>query len=122
VRRIVHEYVVASVNRAKPTLESYIAEHLQYPEPFPFRLSAPAASILEIRQLKIMPRLRADYPPVDITLAIRVSMTARTQKHGLDLGLRTFSIDVELDAVGMVQGHGYDVAPRHARMAAWWGY
>lgn len=122
MRRVVHEYIVTSVNRAKPVLERYIAEHLYYPEPFPFSLSAPAASILEIRRLKITPRVRADYPPVDVTLVIRVSMSARAQKHGVDLGTRTFSIDVELDAVGTVQGHGYDVIPRHARMAAWWGY
>jgi hypothetical protein len=122
VRRVVRKYIVTSVNRAKPAFESYIAEHLQYPGPFPFKLSHSTASILEIRQLKITPRIRADYPPVDIRLAIRISMTALTQKQGVDLGPRTFSIDVEFDAVGTVQGNGYDVAPRRARMAAWWGY
>jgi hypothetical protein len=122
MRRVVHDYIAASVSRAKPDLERYIAQHLHYPEPFPFALTDPSASILELRGVKITPRFRADYPPVDISLAIHVSMTARTRKADADLGMRTFAIDVELDALGTVQGYGYDVTPRQARMTAWWGY
>jgi len=66
VRRVVHDYVAASIARAKGDLESYIARHLRYPEAFPFSLIDTIASISEIRQVKVTPRFRADYPPVDI--------------------------------------------------------
>lgn len=121
MRRIVQDYVAASIYRVKPQLEQYIAQRLKYPEPFPFVFTEPVASILEIRHVKITPRFRADYPPLDIIITMHISMTAKTRKHDVELGTRSFGIDVELDALGSVQGDGYEIAPQHARLIAWWG-
>jgi len=120
MRRIVRDYVAASIDRAKLELERYIAKHLEYPGPFPYVLIEPVVSIRELRQLKLTPRLRADYPPVDISAAMRVSITASTQRAGTDSGVRTFALDVDLGALGTVQGYGYDVVPHRARLVAWW--
>lgn len=120
MRRVVQEYVAASISRAKPDLESYIAQHLRYPEPFPLSFNDPVASIQEIRQVKITPRFRADYPPVDIIATVRVSMTAKMRRREVELGDRTLAVDVELKAVGTAQGYGYNVSPTQARLIAWW--
>jgi hypothetical protein len=106
MRRVVRDYVATSISRARPQLEQYIARHLKYSEPFPFVLTEPVASILQIRRVKITPRFRADYPPLDIVATMHLSMTARTRKRVVELGTRSFDIDVELDALGSVQSDG----------------
>ncbi len=61
--------------------------------------------------MKITPRYRADFPEVDVAVAMQVSVTARTRRDAAARGIRPFLIDVALDAVGIVAGHGYDVGP-----------
>jgi hypothetical protein len=63
---------------------------------------------------------------------MRVLITARSERREAvrgvrtaavrdeDLGTRTFAIDLELDALGTVQGRGYDLEPRRAKLVAWW--
>jgi hypothetical protein len=121
VRRVVYDYVLATLDRLKLQLERYVAEHLVYPESSHRVLTDPAASIREIRRLKIAPRFPADYPPVDVTVVMRVVMTAHTRDRGADIGIRTTAVDVELRAVGMVEGAGYHLEPHAARLVAWWG-
>jgi DNA-binding transcriptional LysR family regulator len=69
-------------------------------------LAEPAVAIREPRSLKITPRFRADYPPVDVTVTMRVSIAAKTRHRGVDLGVRTVAVDIEVDALGAVQGSG----------------
>jgi DNA-binding transcriptional LysR family regulator len=95
VRRVVYDYVLATLDRLKLQLERYVAEHLVYPESSHRVLTDPAASIREIRRLKIAPRFPADYPPVDVTVVMRVVMTAHTRDRGADIGIRTTAVDVE---------------------------
>jgi hypothetical protein len=91
-----------------------------YPEAFPFSLSDPVASIREIRQVKLTPRFRADYPPVDVVITMQVALTVKARKRDVGLGERTLTIDVELGALGTPQGYRYDVSPTHAKLTAWW--
>jgi hypothetical protein len=35
---------------------------------------------------------------------MRVSISARTRRRDVDLGMRTFAIDIEVDAIGTVAG------------------
>jgi hypothetical protein len=121
MRRIVRDYIAAALDRTRPELEQFIAAHLQCPEAVPLVFSDPATSIREIRSMRIMPRLRADFPEVDVLAEMQVSLIARTQRRGVDLGTRTFLLNVVLDAVGTVQADGYDLVPQHARLTAWWG-
>jgi hypothetical protein len=120
VRRIVRDYVAAALDRLKPQLERYIAAHLECPEGLVF--TDPVVSIQEVRGVKIVPRFRADFPPLDVTIAMRVSITARTQHRGIDKGVRTTPVDVLLQVLATVQGDGYGLGPRRAKVAAWWGY
>ena len=121
MRRIVSDFIAATLDRARPQLEQFIAGHLECPESVPLIFADRLASIREIRDVKIKPRFLADYPPVHVAVAMRVSLTAMTRRRGVDLGTRTFAVDVEVDALGTVAGHGYDVVPQRARLTAWWG-
>lgn len=121
MRRIVRDYITAALDRQKPQLQAYIAEHLQCPEPFPFVFCEPAASIREICRVKVMPRLCADYPPLDVTVTMRVAVTATMRHRKGGISIRTLAIDVELNALGTVQSVWYDVEPQRARLVAWWG-
>lgn len=121
VRLIVRDYIAAALNRQKPKLERYVAEHLRCPEAYALVFTEPTVTIREVRRLKIAPRFRADYPPVDVTVTMRVSITARTRRRGINVGMQTLALDVELDALGTAQGGGYDLEPRSARLRAWWG-
>jgi hypothetical protein len=121
MRHAVRDYVAASIDHAKPQLERYIADHLQCLEPFPFVFCEPATSIREIHRVKVTPRFRADYPPLDITVTMRVAVTTKMRDRKGGIGIRTLAIDVELDALATVQGSGYDVEPQRARLVAWWG-
>lgn len=51
---------------------------------------------------------------------VQIAITARTRRRDVDLGIRTFLIDVQMDAIDTVAGHGYDVVPQRARLVAWW--
>jgi hypothetical protein len=121
VRRIVRNYIATAVDRRKPELERFIAGHLECPESVPLIFADRLAAIREIRGLKIRPRYRADFPEVDVAVAMQVSTMARTRRDGAGQGLRPFLLDVALDAVGTVRGGGYDVVPQRARLVAWWG-
>jgi len=46
----------------------------------------------------------------------------RTRQRGVDLGTRTTTVDVEIDAIGLAVGHGYDLALQRALLTAWWGW
>ncbi|HEV2357608.1 MAG TPA: hypothetical protein VGZ23_08365 [bacterium] len=50
---------------------------------------------------------------------MQVAITARTRRRDVDLGIRTFLIDVQMDAIDTVAGHGYNVVPQRARLVAW---
>ncbi|HEV2356233.1 MAG TPA: hypothetical protein VGZ23_01255 [bacterium] len=120
MRRIVCDFIAAAIDRTRPELEQFIAGHLECPEAVPLIFTDPKASIREIREVKVEPRFPADYPSVDVVAAMSVSLTARTRQRGLNLGIRTFLIDVQVDAIGTVRGDGYDVVRRRARLVAWW--
>lgn len=45
MRRIVRDYVAASIDRVRPQLEEYLARHLEYRESFPLVFDNPVASI-----------------------------------------------------------------------------
>lgn len=121
MRRIVRDYIAAALDRAKPELERYIAERLEIPEPVPLIFVDPTVSIQEIRHLKIAPRFGGDFPPVDVAVGMRVAITARTRRRGEDLGAQTFTLDVQVNALGTAQGHEYDVKPQGAWLISWWG-
>lgn len=121
MRRIVRDYIAAAIDRARPDFERYIVSHLQCPASVPLVFTDSVASIREIRNLKVTPRFPGDYPAVDVVVALRVSLTARTRRRGVDVGTKTFALDVELRALGTVAGGGYDLAPKRARLTAWWG-
>lgn len=121
VRRAVRDYVLAGLDRLTPQLEQYIAEHVTFPESSRRACTDPVAAIREIRRLKIAPRFRADFPPADVTVVMRVAITAHTRDRGIDIGVRTTTVDVELRAVGTAEGTGYHIEPHAARLVAWWG-
>ncbi len=120
MRCIVRDYVTAAIERTRPDLERFIAGHLECPEAVLLTFTDPVVSIREICEIRIMPRYRADYPPVDVVVALSVSLTARTRRRGVDVGTQTFALDVALRALGTPQGSGYDVTPQDARLTAWW--
>ena len=122
MRHIIRDFVHTAITRAKPALEEYIGHHLRYPEPFPFALTDTVAALQELRGVHVTPRWPADYPPVDVTITAYVLLTARTRRRNEDLGLRTFSADVEVRALGAAQGSGYTVVPEGARLTAWWSH
>ncbi|HKX17156.1 MAG TPA: hypothetical protein VJT33_04005 [bacterium] len=121
MRRIVRDYIVAAVDRAKPDLERLIAGPLECPEVVPLIFADPVAAIREIRSLQIALRLPADYPAVDFAVAVHDTITAQTPHRGVDQGMRTVAVDVQVDAVGTAAARGYDLAPRRALLNAWWG-
>ncbi|HLW47991.1 MAG TPA: hypothetical protein VKW09_09525 [bacterium] len=121
MRRIVHDYIAAAIDRARPDLERYIAGHLECREAFPLTFEEPRASIREIRSIKITPRFPGDFPAADVVVVFHVAITARTRQRSVDLGARRTMVDVEVDASGSVVGHGYEVLPHHARLVAWCG-
>ena len=53
MRRLVRDRVAAALGRTRPALEEYIAEHLQYPEGFPYNFAPAAVLIREVRMLKV---------------------------------------------------------------------
>jgi hypothetical protein len=122
VRRIVRNFIHSAIVRAQPTLEEYIGQRLLYPEPFPFTLTDTVASLQELRGVQVTPRWHGDYPPVDVTIRMHILLTAKTRRRDEDLGLRTFAADIEVRALGAVQGTGYTVLPEKAHLTAWWGH
>ena len=66
--------IAAAIDRAKPDLEQFVARHLECPEAVPLIFVARLATIREIRSLKITPRYHADFPEVDVAVAMQVSM------------------------------------------------
>lgn len=133
IRPIVRDYIVAALERQKPNLEMYVAEHLEYPEAFPLVLDKPAVTIRWTGRVNIVQQFQTDYPPVDVTAALRVALTAESRRRDVAsgvrtaavpdavLGLRTFDMDVELKAIGAAVSRGYDLTPQSARLTAWWG-
>jgi hypothetical protein len=121
MRRIVRDHVLTAIDRSKPQLEQFIAGHLEFPESVPLIFADRLASIREIRVVKITTRYRADFPEVDVAVAMQVFTMARTRRDGAGQGVRRFLLDVVLEAVGTVQGAGYGVVPKRARFVAWWG-
>lgn len=61
--------------------------------------------------MKIVPRFRADFQPVDVVVEMRVSLTARTRQRGAAVGMLTFALDVALQGLGTPGGCGYDLTP-----------
>ena len=122
MRRIVRDFIHTAIVRAQPAIEQYVGQHIRYPEPFPFTLADTVAALQELRDVHVTPRWSGDYPPVDVTIAARVMLTAKTRQRGADLGLHTFTADVEVRAFGAVQGTGYTLVPEEARLTAWWGH
>ena len=122
MRRIVRDFIHAAIARSKPAIEEYIGQHLRYPEPFPFTLTEAVATFQELRSVHVAPRWSGDYPPVDVIITARILLTAKTRRRDEELGVRTFNANVEVRALGAVQGTGYTVVPEEARLAAWWGH
>jgi hypothetical protein len=133
MRRILWDYVFAALERQRTDLECFIAERLECSDAFPLDLAKPTACTCETQRLKIRPQARADYPPVLVTVSLRVLITATTTRRETArgvrtaavpealLGRRTLSADVEVCATGLAVGSGYEVTLRRARLIAWWG-
>lgn len=102
MRRIAPDFVDTAIARSKPALEEYIGQHLRCPEPFPFALTDTVAALKELRGIHVNPRCPEDYPPVDITISMHVLPTAKARRRDEDLGLRTFTANVEVRALGAV--------------------
>lgn len=134
VRRLVRSYVATALDRQRRELEHFIAEHLEFPDAFPLDLTETAAAIREIARVQIVPQLQADYPPVNVTAGLRVALMATAARRELARGIRTaavpneylgqhtFAVDLELKAVGIPAGRGYELRPLRARLTARWGY
>jgi hypothetical protein len=95
MRRLVRDYIAAASNRARPKLERFIAANLECPETIPRAFIDPFASITEIRSIKMAARFPADYCAVDVVVAVRAAIKARTRHRGVDRGIRTVTVDVE---------------------------
>ena len=72
MRRVVRDQIAAANRRSRPQLERFMAGHLECPATVPLAFTRPVASIQEIRELRVTPRFRADYPPVDVVVEMRV--------------------------------------------------
>jgi hypothetical protein len=53
---IVHDYIIAALDRQKADLEHFITERLECPDAFPLDLARHTATIREAGRLKIVPR------------------------------------------------------------------
>jgi hypothetical protein len=122
MRRIVRDFIHTAIARAQPAIEEFVGQQIRYPEPFPFTLTDTVAALQELRDVQVTPRWPGDYPPVDLTIRMHVLLTAKTRRRDENLGLRTFTADVEVRALGAVQGTGYTLVPEEARLTAWWGH
>lgn len=71
--------------------------------------------------MKITLRYRTVYPEADVEAAMQGSVMARTRRDYAGQGMRSFLLDVALDAIGTVRGREYLVVPQRARLVAWWG-
>ena len=132
MRRLVREHVLAALHRQQAQLERLIVERLVYPDAFPLHFSQSTVSIREIGRVQIVPQFQADYPPVDVSVGLRVAVTATARRRApvrgvrsaavpeALLGRRTIVIDVEIDALGVAVGSGYELRPREAQLMAWW--
>lgn len=83
MRRVVCDYIAAAITCAQPRFEEFIAQHLQCPAPVPLAFTGSVASIREIRQLSSRLDSAQYYPPVDVVVAMRVSLTARARRRGV---------------------------------------
>ena len=63
MRRFVRDRTATALEREKAALEEYIAEHLKYPEAFPYHFAHAAVSIFEFPKVKVAALAKADYPP-----------------------------------------------------------
>ena len=121
MRRIVRARVAASLEQAKPQLEESIAQRLQYLDGFPLVLNNPVISIRDLHRLRIMPLVKADYPPVDIDAIVSARWPRSVRNVPCDPGPLVFDIDVQLKAIGTVRSDGtYNIAPQSAKLKAWW--
>jgi hypothetical protein len=66
--------------------------------------------------VRVAPRWPGDYPPVDVTITARVLLTAQTRRRDVDLGLHTFTVDVDARALSVIQGGGYAIVSEEARL------
>ncbi|MHB8731753.1 MAG: hypothetical protein ACYDAB_08185 [bacterium] len=64
MRRTVRDYIAAALIHQRPELEQFIAEHLECPEAL--RFAGPTVAIEEIRAVAVTPRVRADFPLVNL--------------------------------------------------------
>lgn len=121
MRRIIRVRVSTSIERARPELENYIAQRLQFAEAFPYAVREAAVTIREVHELRVTPLHAGDFPRVDIQATLRVTLAARTVTPDGAAGPRRFDLDVELTATGTIRSDGtYRVAAETARVSAWW--
>ncbi|HLW48921.1 MAG TPA: hypothetical protein VKW09_14305 [bacterium] len=121
-RAAVYALVVAALVRERRDIEQYISKSLEISEAVPLVFSEPTVAIEEVRSVRVAPRFRGDYPAVEVAVELRVRITAATRRGDQHLGLRTTAADVQLTALGTVDGLGYHLQPQRARLTAWWGY
>lgn len=57
--------------------------------------------------MKITLRYRTVYPEADVEAAMQGSVMARTRRDYAGQGMRSFLLDVALDAIGTVRGREY---------------
>ena len=121
MRRFVRDRVAAALERAKLEIEEYVAEHLQYPEAFPFPVADAAVWIREVARFRIAAIAGADYPPVTVEVLLRAWLTNRVSGLWDGWTPGVLDIDVELVANGTVMPDGtYNVEPRSVVLKAWW--
>jgi hypothetical protein len=88
MRRFVGDRVVAALDRARPALEDYISQCLEYPLGFPVKLAPAAVVIREFRQLKLAPLAKADLPPVQVEVVLKAWLSSRAVRNPQRLGPR----------------------------------
>ncbi len=121
MRRFVKDRVAAALERARPSLEEFIARHVQYPLGFPSHFDGAAVLIREFRKIKVATLAKADLPPVRIEVLLKTWLANRVVQIGGEWDPGLLDADVQVTAYGIVLPDGrYEVEPHSATLKAWW--
>ncbi len=121
MRRFVKDRIANALEQGKPSLEEYIAQHLRYPEGFPYNFALAAVLIRDVRQLKLAALAKAELPPVRVEAVLKVWLANRAARIRGDWDPGVLDADVQLTTHGTVAPDGsYNVEPRSAVLKAWW--
>ena len=122
MRRFVSDRIAAALERERPALGEYIAQHLQLPFGFPYSILPAAALIRDVRNFKIAALAKADLPPVRVEALLKIALANQVVQLEGEWDFGVLDADVELTAYGAVAPDGtYHVEPQSATLKAWWG-